>query len=68
MTDNEMILETFYVKPCVHGFAIISDCRECMNGMFNIVERAAKISCCLCRDSCLSCDATELLREMGIDK
>lgn len=33
--------------------------------LLNIVKRTAKSSCCLCRDSCLSCDATQLLNELG---
>lgn len=30
-----------------------------------IIKRAASNSCCICCDSCLACDATELLREIG---
>jgi hypothetical protein len=36
--------------------------------MMDIIKRAAKISCCLCRDDCLSCDAHDVLREFGIEK
>jgi hypothetical protein len=36
--------------------------------MLNIVRRAANTSCCLCRDECLSCDASDILKEFGIDR
>jgi hypothetical protein len=38
------------------------------NRLVDILKRAAKESCCICNDSCLSCDADKLLREMGIKK
>jgi hypothetical protein len=34
--------------------------------MVKIIERAAKESCCLCRDKCLSCDAQDLLKELSL--
>ena len=38
------------------------------NRMLAIVKRTANSGCCLCCNSCLACDALELLRELGIDK
>jgi len=34
--------------------------------LIEIVKRTANNSCCLCCDKCLSCDAVEVLRELGI--
>ena len=36
--------------------------------LIKIVKRAANNSCCLCCDSCLACDATELLHQLGETK
>lgn len=36
------------------------------DAMLRIVKRAAKNSCCVCCDECLSCDADKLLREFEI--
>lgn len=38
------------------------------NRLMEIVKRAAHNSCCLCCDSCLSCDAKQLLKEFGIEE
>lgn len=48
----------------LHQEMLIAFC----NMFLGIVKRAANNSCCICCDSCLSCDALELLREMGEDK
>lgn len=36
--------------------------------VIDIVKRVATQSCCLCRDECLSCDAHDVLKELGIEK
>lgn len=48
-----------------NSLEVISELENDLFKAMKIVERAANLSCCLCRDECLSCDAKDILREIN---
>ena len=60
MTDEIRSIVHLIVKNSVDS---VSEMEYKCERMMKIVQRAANNSCCLCCDSCLSCDAQDLLKE-----
>lgn len=63
MTDN---LETLVHQLVRRSIYSVADMEAKFYRALRIVERAAKQSCCLCDDNCLTCDAKDLLKELQI--
>lgn len=61
MTDNSNVMFSYFIRESIDKETLLARALQ-------IVKRAARESCCLCRDSCFACDALNLLKEIGVDR
>lgn len=41
---------------------------ESFNKLIQLAKRVSSLSCCICCNNCIACDAIKILREFGEDK